>query len=86
MKRKDWFNSNSQKGWSVILNKVNDKVAIAMKENNSKKIDLIGHSSGGVMLRLYLSKETFNGQIFIGKHITKNLSWAQESLILQKLK
>ncbi len=37
VKKKDWFNSNSKKGWSVILNKVNDKVAIAMKENNSKK-------------------------------------------------
>ncbi len=55
------------------MNKVTDKVSIAMKENNSKKIDLIGHSSGGVMLRLYLSSEPFNGQIYNGKNITKNL-------------
>ena len=55
------------------MNKVNDKVAIAMKENNSKKIDLIGHSSGGVMLRLYLSSEPFNGHIYNGKNVTKNL-------------
>ncbi len=55
------------------MNKLNDKVAIAMKENNSKKIDLIGHSSGGVMLRLYLSSEPFNGQIYNGKNVTKNL-------------
>ena len=71
--RKDWFKSNSAKGWVDILNKVKDKVAIALKENDSRKIDLIGHSSGGVMLRLYLSNEPFNNEIFNGKSHTKNL-------------
>ena len=44
-----------------------------MKENKSRKIDFIGHSSGGVMLRLYLSNEPFNNEIFNGKSHTKNL-------------
>jgi len=71
--RKDWFKSNSAKGWVDILNKVRDTVTIALKENSSRKIDFIGHSSGGVMLRLYLSDEPFNKETFNGKLHTKNL-------------
>jgi len=71
--RKDWFKSNSPKGWLDIFNKVRKTVNIALKQNNSRKIDLIGHSSGGVMLRLYLSDEPFNNEIFNGKSYTKNL-------------
>ena len=71
--RKDWFKSNSEKGWIDILNKVRDTVNLALKENKSRKIDFIGHSSGGVMLRLYLSDEPFNDEIFNGKSHAKNL-------------
>ena len=71
--KKDWFKSNSEKGWLDILNKVRDKVNLALKENKSRKIDFIGHSSGGVMLRLYLSDQPFNNEIFNGKSHTKNL-------------
>ena len=53
--RADWLKSNSAEGWINILNKVKDKVALVLKETKAKKIDLIGHSSGGIMLRLYLS-------------------------------
>ena len=42
--RKDWFKSNSEKGWVDILNKVRDTVNLALKENKSRKIDFIGHS------------------------------------------
>ena len=69
----DWFKSNSEEGWINILNKVKDKVALALKETKSKKIDLIGHSSGGIMLRLYLSNEPFKDAIYDGKSNTKNL-------------
>jgi len=55
------------------LNKVKDKVALALKETKSKKIDLIGHSSGGIMLRLYLSSKPFKDVIYNGKTTTKNL-------------
>ena len=71
--RGDWFKSNSAEGWVNILNKVKDKVALALKETKAKKIDLIGHSSGGIMLRLYLSSESFNNAIFNGKSTTRNL-------------
>ena len=71
--RGDWFKSNSAEGWVNILNKVKDKVALALKETKAKKIDLIGHSSGGIMLRLYLSNESFKDTIFNGKSTTRNL-------------
>ena len=73
MTRKDWFKSNSVEGWGNILNKVKDQVNIALKETQSRRIDLIGHSSGGIMLRLYLSDEVFNNTIYDGKSITENI-------------
>ena len=40
--RRDWLKSYSTEGWVNILNKVKDNVVIALKETESKKIDLIG--------------------------------------------
>ena len=71
--RGDWLKSNSAEGWINILNKVKDKADFALRETKAKKIDLIGHSSGGIMLRLYLSNESFKDTIYNGKSITKNL-------------
>ena len=71
--RGDWFQSNSVEGWITILNKVKRMVAFALNETKAKKVDLIGHSSGGIMLRLYLSSEPFQDAIYNGKSTTKNL-------------
>ena len=71
--RGDWFKSNSAEGWINILNKVKDKVAFALNETRAKKVDLIGHSSGGIMLRLYLSSKPFKDVTYNGKSTTQNL-------------
>ena len=71
--RGDWLKSNSADGWINILNKVKNKVDCALKETKAKKIDLIGHSSGGIILRLYLSNEPFKDLIYDGQSIIKNL-------------
>ena len=71
--RGDWFKSNSGEGWINILNKVKEKIAFALQETKAKKIDLIGHSSGGVMLRLYLSGDSFKDTVYNGKSTTSNL-------------
>ena len=71
--RGDWFKSNSAEGWITILNKVNRMVAFALNETKAKKVDLIGHSSGGIILRLYLSSEPFKDVIYNGKSTTRNL-------------
>ena len=71
--RGDWLKSNSAEGWITILNKVNRMVAFALNETKAKKVDLIGHSSGGIILRLYLSSEPFKDAIYNGKSTTRNL-------------
>ena len=71
--RGDWFKSNSAEGWITILNKVKKMVAFALNETQAKKVDLIGHSSGGIILRLYLSSEPFKDVIYNGKSTTRNL-------------
>ena len=71
--RGDWLKSNSAEGWITILNKVNRMVAFALNETKAKKVDLIGHSSGGIILRLYLSSEPFKDVIYNGKSTTRNL-------------
>ena len=71
--RGDWFKSNSEKGWKHILNKVRNTATLALTETKANKVDLIGHSSGGVMLRLFLSNEPFNDETYNGKSIVENL-------------
>ncbi len=71
--RVDWLKSNSAEGWINILNKVKNQVNLALKETKAKQIDLIGHSSGGVMLRLYLSNEPFQDIVYNGQSTTRNL-------------
>ena len=73
IKRKEWLKTNSKNGWSLILDKVEEKIIKVLKEKDLKKVDLIGHSSGGIILRLYLSNEVFNGKIYNGQKITSNL-------------
>jgi len=71
--RGDWFKSNSAEGWITILNKVKKMVTFVLNKTKAKKIDLIGHSSGGIMLRLYLASEPFKDTIYNGKSTTRNL-------------
>ena len=71
--RMDWLKTNSIEGWSNILKKVDNCVKNALIKSSTKKIDLIGHSSGGVILRLYLSKDIFNGKNYNGNEFTSNL-------------
>ena len=49
------------------------KQLLLLYRNQIKKIDLIGHSFGGVMSRLFLSDQLFNNEIYNGKSISKNL-------------
>ncbi len=71
--RLDWLKSSTLNGWVNILNKVQETVCKALFENNNEKIDFIGHSSGGIVLRLYLSDQLIKGKRYNGKLITENL-------------
>ena len=71
--RNDWFKSGTMKGWINILDKVKKTAHEVILETKTKKIDFVGHSSGGILLRLYLSDKLFGGKKYNGKIITENL-------------
>ncbi|MGD8921636.1 MAG: hypothetical protein PVH24_00155 [Candidatus Zixiibacteriota bacterium] len=67
----DWLRAYSAKGWLSILLKVKSTVEAALKTGADRKIVLLGHSSGGVIGRLYLSPQPFLGHEFNGlEHVT----------------
>ena len=71
--RNDWLRTNSLSGWSNILDKIEEKASNIVNRERGKKIDFIGHSSGGVILRLFLSNEIFNNKVYNGQNFTSNL-------------
>ena len=62
----DWVLAVSAFGWRRILRKLDDEVRRAAAAPGSAKVVLIGHSSGGVIGRLYLSPDPFHGETFAG--------------------
>jgi pimeloyl-ACP methyl ester carboxylesterase len=49
-----------------ILNRLNETVLNAVKESKTGKVTLIGHSSGGILGRLFLSPEPLKGHSYNG--------------------
>jgi len=67
----DWLRAYSAKGWLRILLKVKSTVDMVLETCGDQKITLLGHSSGGVVGRLYLSPQAFLGHSFNGlKHVS----------------
>ena len=63
----EWLLTNWSFGWKKILNKVDKIVKELSNESPTNKVTLIGHSSGGMILRLYLSDISFNRIVYNGK-------------------
>tara|TARA_B100000965_G_scaffold333365_1_gene298223 strand:+ start:1366 stop:2073 length:708 start_codon:yes stop_codon:yes gene_type:complete len=63
----EWLSTNWKFGWQIILSKVKKIVKELSKESPTRKVTLIGHSSGGMILRLYLSDLLFNRKRYNGK-------------------
>ena len=63
----EWLCSNWSFGWKLILDKVEKIVKELSETSITNKVTLIGHSSGGMILRLYLSDLLFNQKIYNGK-------------------
>jgi pimeloyl-ACP methyl ester carboxylesterase len=62
----DWLPSVTLTGWSRLLHKLDQTVRDAVRASPTGKITLVGHSSGGVIGRLYLSPEPFQGCAYRG--------------------
>ncbi len=69
----DWLTSVTAAGWARILSKLEGTVCRAREEEGADKVVLIGHSSGGVMGRLYLGREPFRGHVYDGKRFVRTL-------------
>jgi len=71
--RVDWMLTSWAFGWKRLLDRVHDQVTALARQSPSGRVTLIGHSSGGVMLRLYLSDEPFAGRTYAGANLCNQL-------------
>ena len=67
--RFDWVLSLTGFGWARILKKLDRTVRRTLAETGAAKVVLIGHSSGGVIGRLYLSSRPFRGRVYAGRDV-----------------
>ena len=64
--RFDWLLTSWGFGWRRVLDRVAAAVEALQPLSASGQVTLVGHSSGGVMLRLYLSDEPFQARRYGG--------------------
>ena len=64
--RWDWLATSWGFGWCRLLDRVDSCVRELQRQSRNERVTLIGHSSGGVMLRPYLVNQTFLGRCFNG--------------------
>jgi hypothetical protein len=62
----DWILAVAPIGWKRLLDKLQRTVLRAVRESSTGKVTLVGHSSGGVVGRLYLSPVPFLGVAYRG--------------------
>lgn len=63
---RDWAWSVSAAGWGRLLTILDKTVDAALRSEEAEKVILVGHSSGGVVARLFLSPEPFRGRRYAG--------------------
>jgi len=61
-----WAAAVSARGWSRILDRLHHAVVRTASNSPTGKVVLVGHSSGGVIGRLYLSDQPFRGHTYAG--------------------
>lgn len=71
--RLDWILTSWAFGWRRLLDRVDAQVRELAAASPTGRVTLIGHSSGGVMLRLYLSDEPFCGRRYGGAQFCDQL-------------
>ena len=65
--RFDWLLTSWSFGWRRLLDRVAERAEAMAACSATGKVTLIGHSSGGVMLRLFLGEDSFAGRCYDGK-------------------
>lgn len=65
--RFDWLLSSFGFGWRRLLDRTASLAEQLAAGSPTGRITLIGHSSGGVMLRLFLAPDPFEGRVYNGQ-------------------
>lgn len=68
-----WAATTRASGWLAVLRLLDRTVSRALEEAGADAVSLVGHSSGGVMGRLYLSPDPFEGHRFAGLERVRRL-------------
>ena len=71
--RLDWLLTSSAWGWQRLLQRVDQSVRQARDRCAGAPVTLIGHGSGGVMLRLYLAESGLEGASLNGRQLCNRL-------------
>lgn len=69
----DWAKSVLASGWARILAKVQRTVVRALESSGAEMVVLVGHSSGGMIGRLFLAPEPFLGRVCDGRRRVRGL-------------
>jgi pimeloyl-ACP methyl ester carboxylesterase len=71
--RLDWALGLTGFGWARILRKLDRTVRRTLAATGASKVVLVGHSSGGVIGRVYLSPRPFRGRVYAGRDMVSCL-------------
>jgi hypothetical protein len=71
--RFDWLLTSWAFGWRRLLDRVEQQAQALAEQSPTGKVTLIGHSSGGVMLRLFLADDPFAGRTYNGQRWANRL-------------
>ncbi|MFZ9850079.1 MAG: esterase/lipase family protein [Vulcanococcus sp.] len=71
--RLDWMLTVGGWGWRRLLDRTAALARELVAASPTGKLTLIGHSSGGVMLRLFLGEESFEGRLYNGQALADRL-------------
>jgi hypothetical protein len=71
--RFDWLLTSWSFGWRRVLDRVAAQAEALAARSATGKVTLIGHSSGGVMLRLFLADDLFAGRRYNGRQWANRL-------------
>jgi hypothetical protein len=66
--RGDWLLTNAASGWRRVLDRCQSQMDRLAQHSPSGQVNLVGHSSGGVMLRVLLGDEPFAGRVYGERH------------------
>ena len=69
----DWLLTLAPFGWARLLDRVAAAAAELAARSASGRITLVGHSSGGILLRLFLAEAPFEGRSYGGRALANTL-------------